>query len=136
MIINRYTGRRVVAAASHILLTLVRILLIVFLKHETLTIVLVVAREVGKSIERLAIVFLGVSDVGQAGLLLQFVLLWLVLMQVSVLLAIFISLIEQPLIFLLICHRLGLLQPREPRLEIVEFGNHPLGRELLIVGSL
>ena len=123
-------------SAPSSLLTLVRILLIVFLKHETLTIVLVVAREVGKSIERLAIVFLGVSDVGQAGLLLQFVLLWLVLMQVSVLLAIFISLIEQPLIFLLICHRLGLLQPREPRLEIVEFGNHPLGRELLIVGSL
>ena len=57
-------------------------------------------------------------------------------MQVSVLLAIFISLIEQPLIFLLICYRLGLLQPREPRLEIVEFGNHLLGRELLIVGSL
>ena len=90
------------------MLALVLILLIVLLKHQTLAVVLLEAREVGNSVKRLAVVHVG--DLGQARLLLQLVILWLVLIYICVPLSIFIPLLEQPLVILFIRYRFGLLQ--------------------------
>lgn len=62
VIINCYIGLGVVFAAD-VRLTLVLVLLIVFLKHQTLAVVLDEAGVVGKAVERLPVLLLAVSYV-------------------------------------------------------------------------